>query len=131
MTTADRLWWSRSTRIGRLKSTVFADLDHRGLRFVAMDADWSAGDGDEVRGPLLSIVLVLTGRPVGADALAGPGASQLGQRLSSSSRRGKSQSAIRFVHRDGSTRPSRVGPGGRTMTQAAAGADGDGRGLQR
>jgi hypothetical protein len=46
-----------------------------------MDADWSAGDGDEVRGPLLSIVLVLTGRPVGADALEGPGAARLRQRL--------------------------------------------------
>ena len=30
VTTADRLWWSRSTRIGRLKAKVFADLDHRG-----------------------------------------------------------------------------------------------------
>ena len=81
VTTADRLWWSRTTRIGRLKAKVFADLDHRGLGFVATDADWSAGVGDEVRGPLLSIVLVLTGRPVGADALEGPGASRLGRRL--------------------------------------------------
>ena len=79
-TTADRLWWSRSTRIGRLKAKVFADLNHRDLRFVATDADWSAGDGDEVRGPLLSIVLVLTGRRVGADALEGPGTSRLGRR---------------------------------------------------
>jgi len=84
VTTADRLWWSRTTRIGRLKSKVFADLDHRGLRFVATDADWSAGDGDEVSGPLLSIVLVLTGRPVGADALDGPGSHSLRQQLSSS-----------------------------------------------
>ncbi len=81
VTTADRLWWSRSTRIGRLTSTVLGHLDHRGLRFVATDAHWSAGDGDEVRGPLLSIVLVLTGRPVGAEALEGPGASRLRQRL--------------------------------------------------
>ena len=84
VTTADRLWWSRTTRLGRLKSRVFADLDHRGLRFVAADAEWSAGTGDEVRGPLLSIVLVLTGRPVGADALEGPGAPRLRQQLSSS-----------------------------------------------
>jgi uncharacterized protein (TIGR03083 family) len=81
VTTADRLWWSRSTRIGRLKAKVFADLDHRGLRFVATDADWSAGDGEEVRGPLLSILLVLTGRTVGAEALEGPGAPRLGRRL--------------------------------------------------
>ena len=81
MTTAEQLWLSRSTRIGRLKAKVFADLDHRGLRFVATDAHWSAGDGDEVRGPLLSIVLVLAGRPVGADALEGPGAPRLRRRL--------------------------------------------------
>jgi len=81
VTTADRLWWSRSTRIGRLRPKVFADLDHRGLRFVATDVDWSAGQGDEVHGPLLSIVLVFTGRPVGADALEGPGGARLRQRL--------------------------------------------------
>jgi uncharacterized protein (TIGR03083 family) len=63
-TVADRLWWSRSTRRGRLKSKVFADVNHRGLRFVATDSDWSAGDGDEV----------------GAHALEGPGASRLGRR---------------------------------------------------
>ena len=81
VTTAELLWVSRSTRLGRLKAKVFADLDHRGLRFVATDAQWSAGKGEEVRGPLLSIVLVLAGRPVGAHALAGPGATRLRQRL--------------------------------------------------
>jgi uncharacterized protein (TIGR03083 family) len=96
VTTADRLWWSRTTRIGRLKSKVFADLDHRGLRFVATDADWSAGAGDEVRGPLLSIVLVLTGRPAGVEALAGAGAASLGQRLSSSTAPGTNGSSARF-----------------------------------
>ncbi len=79
-TTADRLWWSRSTRIGRWKAKVFAEVNHRGLRFVATDADWSAGEGDEVRGPLLSIVLVLTGRLGAAEALHGPGVSRLGRR---------------------------------------------------
>jgi len=81
LATADRVWWCRSTRSGRLKAKVFAGLDHRGLRFVATDADWSAGDGAEVRGPLLSIVLVLTGRPAGLARLDGAGAAQLGQRL--------------------------------------------------
>ncbi|QBR92032.1 maleylpyruvate isomerase family mycothiol-dependent enzyme [Nocardioides euryhalodurans] len=76
-TVADRVWWSRSTRMGRVKSKVFAQVDHQGLRFAATDADWSAGDGLEVHGPLLSIVLVLTGRPAGADSLSGPGASRL------------------------------------------------------
>ena len=81
-TTADRLWWSRSTRLGRLKSKVFSGVNLQGLRFVATDADWSAEEGDEVRGPLLSIVLSLSGRAAGADALSGPGASRLGRRPS-------------------------------------------------
>jgi uncharacterized protein (TIGR03083 family) len=79
--TADRVWWFRSTRSGRLKGKVFAGLDHRGLRFAATDADWSAGDGAEVRGPLLSIVLLLTGRPAGLAGLDGAGAALLGQQL--------------------------------------------------
>jgi uncharacterized protein (TIGR03083 family) len=76
--TADRLWWSRTTRRGRLQSRVLAPLDPRGLRFVATDADWSAGSGDEVRGPLVSIVLALAGRPAGSAGLSGAGASRLG-----------------------------------------------------
>jgi uncharacterized protein (TIGR03083 family) len=79
--TADRVWWCRSTRSGRLRSHVFAGLDHRGVRFVATDADWSAGHGAEVRGPLLWIVLLLTGRPAGLAGLDGAGAALLGQQL--------------------------------------------------
>jgi len=105
VTTADQVWRGRSTRIGRLKSKVFADLDHRGLRFVATDADWSAGEGEEVRGPLLSIVLVLTGRPLGADALDGPGICALRQRISSSSTAGRSNRQPASEHRDRSTHP--------------------------
>lgn len=43
----------------------------RGLRYTATDTDWSAGEGREVRGPMTAILLVLTGRPVAADQLAG------------------------------------------------------------
>jgi hypothetical protein len=81
VTTAELLWLSRATRIGRLKAQVFAALDHRGLRFVATDTSWSAGEGDEVRGPLMSIVLALSGRPVGGAALDGPGADRLRKQL--------------------------------------------------
>ena len=81
LATADRVWSYRATRVGRLKAKVFADLDPRGLQFVATDADWSVGDGAEVRGPLLSLVLVLTGRPAGLAKLAGPGASLLSRQL--------------------------------------------------
>jgi uncharacterized protein (TIGR03083 family) len=44
-------------------------------RLVAEDADVAAGDGPEVRGPALSLLLAVTGRPV--DDLSGPGVSLL------------------------------------------------------
>lgn len=44
-----------------------------GLRLVATDLEWSAGDGPEARGPLMAIVLAITGRRAGLDDLAGPG----------------------------------------------------------
>jgi uncharacterized protein (TIGR03083 family) len=49
-----------------------------GLRFVATDVDWSAGEGAEVRGPSGELLLLLTGRS--AD-LGGPGAAQAASRL--------------------------------------------------
>jgi uncharacterized protein (TIGR03083 family) len=45
----------------------------RGLRLVADDVDWSRGTGEELRGPVLSLLLVSTGRPVGLAELDGPG----------------------------------------------------------
>jgi uncharacterized protein (TIGR03083 family) len=33
-----------------------------GLRFVATDTDWTAGDGPEVRGPTMSLVMGMVGR---------------------------------------------------------------------
>ena len=38
-----------------------------GLQFVATDTDWTAGDGPEVRGPTMSLILAMVGR---AEALA-------------------------------------------------------------
>ena len=45
----------------------------RGLRLVADDVDWSRGTGVELRGPVLSLLLVSTGRPAGLADLTGPG----------------------------------------------------------
>jgi uncharacterized protein (TIGR03083 family) len=44
-----------------------------GVRLVAADADWSAGAGPELRGPVGDLLLVATGREVGLAALTGPG----------------------------------------------------------
>jgi uncharacterized protein (TIGR03083 family) len=52
-----------------------------GLRFVATDVDWSAGEGAEVRGPSGELLLLLTGRPAGLDGLDGPGAAEAADRL--------------------------------------------------
>ena len=46
----------------------------RGLRLVAADADWTAGAGEELRGPIDALVLLLTGRAAtAAPRLTGPG----------------------------------------------------------
>lgn len=43
------------------------------LRVTANDADWSAGDGPEVAGPIEALVLTLSGRFVALDELHGDG----------------------------------------------------------
>ncbi len=44
-----------------------------GLRFVADDIDWSAGEGPEVRGPAMSLILAMVGRTRALDDCTGPG----------------------------------------------------------
>ena len=51
-----------------------------GLRFVASDTDWSSGDGPEVRGPTMSMILAMVGRRGALDDLEGPGVDTLRSR---------------------------------------------------
>lgn len=51
-----------------------------GLRFVATDTDWSSGDGPEVRGPTMSLILGMVGRTGALDDLEGPGLDTLRSR---------------------------------------------------
>jgi uncharacterized protein (TIGR03083 family) len=44
-----------------------------GLGLRATDTDWTHGDGPEAAGPLLSLLLAMTGRAVACDDLTGPG----------------------------------------------------------
>jgi len=44
-----------------------------GVRLTATDADVSIGDGPEVTGPALSLLLAMSGRRVALDDLDGPG----------------------------------------------------------
>lgn len=48
-----------------------------GLTLRATDADWSHGTGPEVLGPILSLVLAMTGRKAADDDLAGDGVATL------------------------------------------------------
>ena len=52
-----------------------------GLRLVSTDTGWTYGEGPEVRGPAMALLLAMTGRPAGLDDLSGEGAPRLGQRL--------------------------------------------------
>jgi uncharacterized protein (TIGR03083 family) len=52
-----------------------------GLTLTATDVDWARGAGPEVKGPLPSIILALTGRKAGLSDLTGDGLAMLTGRL--------------------------------------------------
>lgn len=60
-----------SPSIGGSKETV------AGLKLITTDADFTHGEGDEVRGTALDLLLAVTGRPVKSGRLTGPGTPQL------------------------------------------------------
>jgi uncharacterized protein (TIGR03083 family) len=51
------------------------------LTLRATDVEWTAGSGPEVTGPLLSLVLAITGRSAGLADLSGPGVEALRSRI--------------------------------------------------
>jgi uncharacterized protein (TIGR03083 family) len=51
-----------------------------GLKLVATDVDWSAGEGPEVKGPAMSLVLAIVGRKGALADLSGPGLDTLAAR---------------------------------------------------
>jgi uncharacterized protein (TIGR03083 family) len=52
-----------------------------GLRLVATDVGWSAGDGPAVEGPGEAVLLAMAGRGAVLDELSGPGAATLRERV--------------------------------------------------
>lgn len=52
-----------------------------GLRLVATDVDWSAGQGPTVEGPGEAIIMASAGRKVALDDLSGDGVATLAQRI--------------------------------------------------
>jgi hypothetical protein len=51
------------------------------VRVIATDSDVAVGDGPEVRGPSLSLLLALSGRKVALAELDGPGVALLANQL--------------------------------------------------
>ena len=51
------------------------------LALKATDASWTMGSGPEVSGPLVSIIMALTGRKAGLDQLEGDGVATLAGRI--------------------------------------------------
>ena len=72
--------WPMNVVVGGSAKRRFA-----GVRLVATDADWSYGEGSEVRASSEALALVLYGRTPRADELTGPGADLLRSRLVPSS----------------------------------------------
>ncbi|WP_055479961.1 maleylpyruvate isomerase family mycothiol-dependent enzyme [Sphaerimonospora mesophila] len=70
---ADRLW-SRDRMFHARRRLA-------GFRLVANDVRWSAGEGEEVTGPISALLLLLTGRPAAMALLDGAGAAALRARL--------------------------------------------------
>lgn len=84
---AARRWDTRGTWL----ASVNRRLPLEGCSLVATDVDWVRGSGPAVRGPIGSILLLLTGRPAALERLVGPGADRLraaqpGERPSGSAR---------------------------------------------
>jgi uncharacterized protein (TIGR03083 family) len=52
-----------------------------GLRLTATDTDWQTGEGPEVVGPQMSLLLVMAGRRVALDDLTGDGVQALTSRM--------------------------------------------------
>ncbi|HEY3504514.1 MAG TPA: maleylpyruvate isomerase family mycothiol-dependent enzyme [Actinocatenispora sp.] len=68
---------SSAAHVWRMGWPFWARRRLRGYRLVATDADWDAGTGTEIRGPIAALLLLVAGRTAaavpmldGADALA-------------------------------------------------------------
>jgi uncharacterized protein (TIGR03083 family) len=65
----------------RRSPTIRGAKRTRGVRLIATDLDWSAGDGAEVRGPGEALLMVMAGRRDALRDLVGPGVQGLAARL--------------------------------------------------
>jgi uncharacterized protein (TIGR03083 family) len=66
-----------ATRVWTMGWPFWARRRLPAVRLVATDTDWSVGAGDEVRGPIAALLLLLTGRRAALPDLSGPGIARL------------------------------------------------------
>jgi uncharacterized Actinobacterial protein TIGR03083 len=52
-----------------------------GLKLTATDVAWTTGDGPEVKGPLVLLIMAMCGREFAVEGLEGPGLEQLAARM--------------------------------------------------
>jgi uncharacterized protein (TIGR03083 family) len=71
-----------ATRVWSMGRPFHAGQKLSGLRLVATDHPWSAGQGRQVEGPIAAILMLLTGRRATLPQLSGPGAAELRARMS-------------------------------------------------
>ena len=65
------IWFGDTKNIGDSRVTPLLS---------ATDTDWTHGDGPEVRGPMIALVMAMTGRPQVLDDLSGEGVATLRSR---------------------------------------------------
>ena len=70
-----------ASRIWSMDRMFHAAKRLTGYRLTATDTNWTVGEGAEVNGPVGSILLLLTGRPIDLPLLSGPGVGSLSARL--------------------------------------------------
>ncbi len=83
---ADQIWGYAATARGRRMSRVFRPSGYAHHRLTAIDVDWTVGDGPEIRGPIMALVLAMTGRAALLDQLSGPGVERLAAAVGSAQR---------------------------------------------
>jgi uncharacterized protein (TIGR03083 family) len=64
----------------KTKAPLNGKVRAEGLKFVATDGDWTFGEGPEVSGPGIDLVMAITGRTGAVDNLSGPAVATLRSR---------------------------------------------------
>jgi uncharacterized protein (TIGR03083 family) len=70
-----------ATRVWTMGWPFWARHRLAGFQLTATDVDWTVGRGVEIRGPIVGLLLLVTGRPAALDRLTGDGVPAIAHRL--------------------------------------------------